>query len=122
MKRQPSVTSHHPGDVFKCCYSTDLRAQQRLRLSVVAAEDLLQAQSEGGGGEGKSGVSKHFGRMFSLQTDGGLLSKRVTPALSVSPAGAEDTDRPKELEEMERSLVVFSLERGEKCTAKWDLC
>lgn len=46
-----------------------------------------------------------------------------TPALGVSPAGAEDTDRTEELEEMERSLVVFSLERGEKkCTAQWDLC
>lgn len=67
-----------PGRRFlKCCFSTDLGAQQGLRLSVVGAEDLLQAQSEGGGGEGKSGLSKHFGRMFSLQTDGGLHSKRV---------------------------------------------
>lgn len=41
-----------------------------------------------------------------------------TPALSVSPAGAEDTDRTEELEEMERSLVVFSLERGEKKNAQ----
>lgn len=64
-----------------------------------------------GRGEGRS---KHFGRMFSPQTDGGLHSKRVMPVLTVSPASVEDADRTKELEELEWSLVVLSLKRGER--------
>lgn len=48
------MVTRQPRDVFKCCYSTDLRAHQRLRLLVEDAEDLLQAQPEVGWG-GKVG-------------------------------------------------------------------
>lgn len=68
----------------------------------------------GTGRRGDEGGKQHFGPMFSPQTNGGLHSKRVTPALRVSPARVKDADRTKDLEELEWSLVVLSLKRGER--------
>lgn len=46
-KRMKASTTGGVRDIFKRCYSTDLRLQQRFCLMVVAAEELLQAQPEG---------------------------------------------------------------------------